>query len=693
MSPGCLQQLNISKHYSTTRNDLVFEFYAPCILRSVNYDRAVGYFRTSIMLLVARPVARFAQNGGRIRLVCSPDLTEEEIRAFRSGYEWRSTVDKAILRIVENALEDVYARPAWQFIATLVARNNLDIRIALKPGEHGIFHDKLGLFYDGDDHVVSFVGSCNETASAWDPFGNHESFEAFCSWTVDSDRVSEHHAYFERLWSNREVGIETIPFPEVARERLRTASHPKGPEVAYELVAQPSGLEQSRIPQAHQIRAISSWKNNDFKGMIAHATGSGKTFTALLAVRYWLQERGPVLILVPSELLISQWFKEIQEVFQGEMPSVMRVGGGFNSWKKAYVVEGFTQPAGRSRITLATIQTAFEQPFLNRVIPGDHLLVIWDEVHWAGAPKYSTTLSLPAGGKLGLSATPKRYGDPAGTQRLIECFGKVVDVMTLADAIEAGRLCRYNYYVHTAELSDEERIQWQQISLEISRAFARAHLKSGELAEFPEYLKNLLIRRSRIPKKAKAKIQLAVDVIESQFAEGSRWLVYCEDQEQMSEVAESIRHKGFNCSEYHSAMEADRDSTLARFERLGGILVAIRCLDEGVDIPSATHSLILASSKNPRQFIQRRGRVLRQSAGKYFAEIHDALIIPPQQDNLEEPPEVDILKTEMARALRFAQSAANYSSVFSLYEIADRAGIKNIEQLADSGTEEDIDVE
>lgn len=689
----CLKELNIAKHYATNRNNLVSEFYSPCILRSTRYDRAVGYFRNSVMLLVGRSIASFAQNGGTIRLVCSPDLTEDEVRAFQSGYEWRGAVDKAILRIVESALANAYERPAWQFVATLVARENLDIRIAFKPGHWGIFHDKLGLFYDDDGHVVSFIGSCNETASAWDPFGNHESFEVFSSWTADSARVNEHRSYFDRLWQNHEPGIETIPFPEVARDRLRIASNPAGPEAALENVMLPDVAKSIKAPQAYQTRAMNAWKNNGCRGIIAHATGSGKTFTALLTIQQWLQERGPVLVLLPSELLVDQWYSEIQDVLRSENPTVMRVGGGFSSWKRPYVVEGFTQRAGNPRIILATIQTASEELFLNRVTQGDHLLAIWDEVHWAGAPKYSSTLTISTGGRMGLSATPKRYGDPVGTQKLLEYFGGVVDVVTLADAIEAGRLCHYNYYVHPTELFEDEREEWQKLSFEIRRAFARSNLEDGGLSQLPEYIKHLLIKRSRIPKKARSKIELAANIIEKLFVEGSRWLVYCEDKEQMSSVAESIRRKGISCSEFHSEMAADRSSTLTRFDELGGILVAIKCLDEGVDIPSASHSLILASSRNPREFIQRRGRILRKSPGKHFAEIHDALIIPPQEEDSAEPPEANILKTELARALRFAQSAANYSSIYSLYEIADKAAIKNVEQLADSGFEEDLNGE
>lgn len=685
----CFRHINLKKHYSTNRDNLISEFYNPCISRSTSYDRAVGYFRNSVMVLIRRQIAQFAGNGGKIRLITSPDLTEDEICAFEKGYEWRKIIEDASMRMVEECVEDITDKPNWQFVATLIAQHNLDVKIAFKPGLYGIFHDKIGLFYDHDGDTISFIGSINETASAWDLFGNHESFEVFCSWTVDQTRVHEHQTYFERLWSNHEPGLQTIPFPDIARERLLQIAHPKGVEAAFNLSLNSDQKDQEMYPQDHQLRALSRWKRNGFKGIVAHATGSGKTYTALLAAKKWIQERGPVLIIVPSELLIDQWYEEIQKIFKEEMPSIMKVGGGGNYWKRPNVIEGFTQDITIPRITLATIQTTSQEIFLNRIRDGNHLLVIWDEVHWAGAPTYSSTLNINPGGKLGLSATPKRYGDPDGTNRLIDYFGGIIDTVTLAEAIEAGRLCRYNYYIHQTSLNEEERKQWVKLTREISKGFARQNSKEHNYSKLPQYLKMLIIKRSRIPKKAIAKVDLAANIINNQYIAGSRWLIYCEDKEQMTNVAASIRKMGINCSEYFSSMKSDKESTLGRFSSLGGIIVAIRCLDEGVNIPSVDHALILASSKNPREFIQRRGRILRQVPGKYFAEIHDVIITPPRQEEENEPPEVNILKTELARVKKFAESAANRNTVYEIYRIADQAGIPDIDNLIDFGQEED----
>jgi superfamily II DNA or RNA helicase len=194
-------------------------------------------------------------------------------------------------------------------------------------------------------------------------------------------------------------------------------------------------------------------------------------------------------------------------------------------------------------------------------------------------------------------------------------------------------------------------------------------------------------RKLRCAKKAANKVHLAVDVLAKNYLEGQRWLVYCEDTAQMKEVQRAFRDAGIACTEYHTAMTGDPEETLRWFKVAGGVLVSIKCLDEGVDIPSADHALILSSSQNPRQFIQRRGRVLRKSEGKYLARIHDALVMPVCLD--EEPDQMSLLKSEFLRAVEFARSAMNRTAVADLRSVATRLGI-DPDELINDGYEEDL---
>ena len=199
----------------------------------------------------------------------------------------------------------------------------------------------------------------------------------------------------------------------------------------------------------------------------------------------------------------------------------------------------------------------------------------------------------------------------------------------------------------------------------------------------------LTIQRSRIAKKSKAKLNLVKKVIENSYEKGQKWLVYCEDIEQLNEVKEIITNLNHEVFEYHSKMIGDNDQTLALSEHRGGILVSIKCLDEGVDIPSISHALIIASSQNPRQFIQRRGRVLRVHGDqKKYAVIHDSLIVPIDLE--KEPEQLSLLKSEMIRAFEFANNALNPSAKNELRIKAADLGF-DLSDIIEDGVEEDLE--
>lgn len=685
MGKYCFRELKLQERYSTNRNDLVTDFYNPCLERAFSYDRAAGYFHSSVFLLTARSIADFAIRKGKIRLICSPELTSSDIEAFTSGYKWKEVLDKVLLRAIDQLLEDADRKPMCEFIATLIAVGCLDIRIAFRPGNNGIFHDKIGIFHDEDGHEVSFTGSSNETFRAWNIYGNHESFDVFCSWTTDAHRVRQHVEYFENLWSGIEPGVETIHFPKVAYDRLITIAHPEGIEAAFTRVKQ---FKQKirKVPQIHQTLAIEAWKHQGCRGILQHATGSGKTFTALTAIRDWLTANQPVLILVPSELLLAYWYEEIQSELEDLEPKILLAGGGYTEWRRKGVIEGFTMPEGGPRILLSTLQTASAPYFLRRVQDSDKLMLVVDEVHRAGSIAASKIFSIQTGARLGLSATPYRYGDPEGTRRILQYFEGVIDPpFTLADAIAAKRLCQYTYHIHIIELNTDEMREWRKLTQIIKKKYGILQAKKDDIMSLTENIKKLLFRRADILKNAEAKVPLAIDILKSNYKVGQRWLIYCDDKIQLQNIVTALKEAGMPCDEYHSSMLGSRNSTLDHFLVKGGIIVAIKCLDEGIDIPTTDHALILASSRNPREFIQRRGRVLRVAEGKFLAHIHDVLVQPPLDGY--EADGITILRNELYRAVQFAEDACNESVMFQLRQIARKAGIDLEEQITMEGLE------
>lgn len=692
ISARSLADLSLNVEYRTGYSEPVTEFYAPCLAASVKYKRAVGYFRSSIYLMVGPALLNFARRGGLTLLICSPELTQEDQDAILAGYAAQSEL--AASRMLAE-IDALLSRPEMAsqvaILATLVAVGRLEIKLAIRPKSHGLYHEKIGIFVDADANLVSFIGSANESWSGWHERGNFESVEVFCSWkgASESERAGRHEANFDALWAGRTPNVDTMDFPEAARLKLctRASSSLEDPQLSAlpgRAPASDGPVKRALLP--HQSAAIDAWIAQGCRGVFEHATGSGKTFTALEAARAHIDGGMLAVFLLPSELLLKQWASEVKIEFPDA--AVMLAGGGNDRWKEPGRLRRFSSPAPSlvGRIILATMQTAATAPFRQALWQGVHLMIVADEVHQIGSAFNSQSLSIASGPRLGLSATPQRYGDDQGTAKIFEYFGPVVPPpITLLDAVAAGRLVEYIYHPHPVRLNAEEADAWKAITK--SLRFELGSDRDGGMAPMSERAKMLLIKRSRIAKKAAAKSPLAAAILEQHYEEGQSWLIYCEDSDHLALTMEAIRNVGMTSIEYHSNMQGDRAATLDWFRRFGGILVSIKCLDEGVDIPTVSHAIILASSQNPRQFIQRRGRVLRKAgADKLFATIHDAIVVPIGLD--EEPEQGSLLKSEFLRAIEFADSATNLSAAAELREIAREVGFDPDENSA-NGIEED----
>ncbi len=667
-----LSTLPLDSHYRTGERDPVTGFYKPCLDASVTYDRAVGYFRSSIFAVIGQPFLDFARRGGKARFICSPSITEEDAKAIESGYLHRQeAIERAITRDVDELLSDPASDHRAKLLATFIKFGTLDIKVAIRSGGNGIYHEKIGIFSDGNSHHVSFLGSANETWSAWHAEGNHESIEVFRSWlSTDEIRVQSHRKIFDLLWKGETLGVDTIEFPEALRRKILSVAAPGLDDPTVDSPRPKSSGRRRLMP--HQANAIELWEKAGRRGVFEHATGSGKTFTAIEAIKKHLTTGEPALVLVPSQLLHEQWKQEILE----EIPdaSVLMAGSGHIKWKDRGRLRSQTSPGlGMNRVVVATMQTASTDTFINGLYQGDHLLIVADEIHQIGSPKNSIALTIQSGASLGLSATPIRYGDPEGTQRIFTRFGSVIPpAITLQDAIAAGRLVNYEYFPHAVHLCDEESELWKKLTKQISFELAKSKKKENSTG-LSDKAKMLLIQRSRIAKKARVKTGLATNVIKKEFTEGQSWLVYCEDSDQLNEMLLKLRAEGLRPLEYHSNMSGEKADALNWFKKFGGVLVSIKCLDEGVDIPAVSHAFILASSQNPRQFIQRRGRVLRKSAEKNLAVIHDAIVVPIDPESESE--QISLLKAELIRALEFANSALNKGAGADLRRIALEMGI------------------
>lgn len=697
--------LNTSYHKGVC--DIASEFYMPCMDRAIRYDRAVGFFNSTIYALAWSSLKGFVERGGKMRIICSPILSHDDAKALADGYSAKAEAIVADrLRVeAEHLLANPSLKDPARVLATLVAVGVIDFKIAFvgkddSESRRRLFHDKVGIFSDGHDNAVVFKGSMNETWSGLANDGNLESVDVFLSWEGrrEKQRVDDEIRYFRQLWENNYPTVVVKPFPQAAQEVLLKAATPDNwKRLVDEITQQIEAGGQAdaaqtvaigRTPRPHQKKALDSWKECGRRGIFEHATGSGKTFTALCAIREALQQGEVPLILVPSELLLIQWLKEIRETLADIEPQLLVCGGGHSQWRSEDLLAPWTRakPSAKPRLILSTMQTASTNEFRAKLRQGDHLFLIADEVHRMGSTENRKLFSLATGPRLGLSATPRRAGDPEGTQAILEYFqGIVPPPFTLKDAIPSA-LTPYFYYVHTIRLTPDEQSKWEEISKRLSRFVAQASKPGSPDANLSTRIQQLLIERARIVKAAANKTKVATDILAGHYESGQRWIVYCDSQTQMAGLHQEMLQRGLPSSQYHSAMSADKEQTLAIFESNGGILVSIRCLDEGVDIPSVSHALILASSRNPREFIQRRGRVLRKSPGKYIAYIHDVLVLPSHA--ADDGAGNSIIEAELARAIEFGQWAENPASITDLQRLALEFSL-DVEKLSEGGIEDD----
>lgn len=676
---------------------------------SIYYDRVSGYFGSTIYIIAWTALKQFVSNGGKMRIICSPFIVEEDQSALSEGYYARSSVQIAenLKAEINRMFEDDYLSKPARALACLVAMGVLDIKIAIikreaAPEVKRLFHDKVGVFKDSAGNCVGFRGSMNETFKGLASDGNIESIDVFPNWLDERDRKRVENAiqYFNDLWKDGIKNIEVYEFPTVAKELFtKYAAKDNWKELIEEVKEQQDlGKRWSaekkkggRNPLPHQVKALEAWENSGRRGIFEHATGSGKTYTAMCAIRDAFNKGEVPLVLVPSKELLSQWYKELKEAFNDMEITFLLCGDGHNFWKKRGYLAAWTKGnSQKKKLILAMMDTAASDQFIQGVEQGQHLFIVADEVHRLGSPYRRKVFQLNTGARLGLSATPKRFGDEDGTNAIFSYFGKVIPPpFTLKDAITSGVLTKYFYYPHEIKLNQDEQERWDEITGKLSKIIASRmspHTKISDVLSDVQ-IKNLLIQRARIIKNAEAKIKLTLEVLNEHFQKGQRWIVYCDNQMQLHTVLDLIKNNGFDAYDYHSAMEGDREATLQYFHVNGGILVSIKCLDEGVDIPAATHALILASSKNPREFIQRRGRILRKADNKHFAFLHDAIVTPNKAEE-ENTKQTSIIEAELVRAVQFGEWAENPACITKLKNMAIDFNIDLIEAF-NGGYEED----
>jgi len=676
------------RSYSTSKDDLLNDFYVPALGHSVLYDRSAGFFSSGLVALAPLAFSHFIEGGGKIRLICSPNFTATDIAAIRSESEISSISREQVLKDLESLVEGKdESRILATLLSSLISANILDLRIAIPNSSRGLFHDKVGIFTDLNRHV-SFVGSANETMAAWSGFDNHEQIEVFTSWHNEDTlaRTREHQKLFDELWAGVRRGWKIMD-PRDGKDLLNRMVKPVDVDVALDQVREhiprtksSQGKSQSRSLMPHQIEVMEDWERHNRRGVIAFATGGGKTLAGIEGVRRWTSEGKPALVLVPSLILHKQWIKELEMELPDRQIILLGAGNSLRGRESIFRTALSKQSEGLGKIVLSTYSMACKDALLDLISVEEQTLICADEVHNIGANETQNIMRrIQFGGRIGLSATPARKGSADETSLIQEYFGTTLQpLFTIRDAIAAKRLVPYNYFFRTVTLLPDEEEDYMALTIKIKKTVAMNKGKFPTDKKEAAFFQNLLIKRAAIIKGASLKSDLARDVLQEKFVEGDRWLVYCQDQFQMGRVKDELTGAKYPILDYHQAMEGDASRTLEYFTREGGVMLAIKCLDEGVDIPEINRALILASSTNPREYIQRRGRVLRARDDKYSADIYDVLVLDANGMLLS--------SGEAERAMEFAEEAQNSATRIELRMLLDKTN--EVDYVLDNASNE-----
>ena len=636
-------------------------FFRCAIGQSLFYRRSAGFFSTGIFSLFNIEILDFVLRGGRIELICSNQLAREDLNQLQESQLELSPEENISQQISCLDKEEITSN-ALAFFGTLIKNRVLNLKIA-QYSTGGLFHDKTGCFEDNLGNAVTFRGSSNETYMGWSKYGNFETLETFCSWDDrDAERVINHQNYLEKIWENRHPGLKVLKLSELTEKQIIGRSRQEIDDFRSVILMYGREAEKSektgskkRNLMPFQAETLNNWKRENSRGIIKHATGSGKTVTAIHAIEEHIKTGSPAIVAVPSVLLLKQWHQEI--LIDIPDATIQLCGAGNSSWKKSSRLSNLLRQSANKKgaIILVVLDTMTSPEFMRKLTNLANVLLVSDEVHSLGSTKASSVLRLKFGKRLGLSATPERYRDPEGTKLILDFFSQILNpIISIEDAIANGRLVNYLYNPYPVHLDEMEMDNWRKLTKQIIQVGSTKGEKMS--ASLKERRRMLLIRRSRIAKKAASKIQVACSIISKYYKGGEYWLVYCEDTDQLNSINYSLSQNGIQSHIYTSGMEGSKEAELADYIKRGGVMLSIRCLDEGVDIPKISHAVIVASSQNPRQFIQRRGRVLRKDGVKEKAVIYDLFCIPNLVGN--QVPDA-LIKGELKRAIEFSESALN----------------------------------
>ncbi len=673
--------------YDTSEHSIVTDLFLPLLKESVLYQRGVGFFTSGWLQMNLQGIKKLIERKGKAQIITSPHLSEADLAAIRRGELAKEDqlLYETLLQEVD-VMEEGGARETLTLLSWLIADGLLEMKFAIPKNNIGDFHDKFAVFTDEAGDHVAIHGSYNDSIHA---NYNGESFSVYCSWVEgQAPYVEKHKERFAKLFHEQNEFFRIYKLPELIRDKLvRITQYTERPYDIAKTAAVPLAEEplKIRLPSdkslyVYQKHAIEEWKRNGHQGLFCMATGTGKTITSLAASADVYRDRRKLglIVSVPFKHLVEQWKEEVQTFGYDPILSTDR------NWllQVNSIIDDYNIGLEDVFCFIVTHQSnADETKFLrlvSKIRDKESILFIGDEAHYLGAGYLRNSLHPGIQMRIGLSATPERWRDPAGTRVVTEYFSKEVISFGLERAIEEKFLTPYDFTPHYVEMTEQEYAEYKKLSIKISQLLQAAKKDPVKRDAANVYA----AQRANIINKSENKVNTFLALLRQHIREVghehfSHTIVYSPEGKH-KEILRQVADTGLRVQEIVAGTSnSDRRKILQAFER-GDIqvIVAMKCLDEGVNVPATKRAYFLASTSNPRQFIQRRGRILRKTFGKTKAHIHDFVMIPPRVLYEEGRTHEQVIKREFARFVEFYICASNRVAIHDeAYDILERYGL------------------
>ncbi len=619
------KDLEIDNSYiSKGEHNISASFLNPVLRWTKEYKRSVGFFSSTVLETLLDGVMGLVGNYGHIQLIASPELSDEDVYVIEQAYNDKAEILANIVSEKFTQQIELLSETRLKLLYELVFKGFLDIKIAITD-DIGIYHDKLGILKDEAGNVIAFYGSSNETYSGYR--NNYEKIRIAKSWESGFKQiVMEEEAEFDALWNGLNEFVNVFEFNDIAIKSITKVAERR------QMIAKEG--KKKVVLRDYQEKAIEAWVENNYKGFYVMATGTGKTWTAIYsAVELIKKHPCMVVICAPYKHLVKQWAEDLEKVFTTS--KIIMVSSENPGWSKQISDEIISKKYNKDKqiVIISTIASFRMQRFFDVISKSDEdKLLIVDEAHrFTDRPE---ELHDMFSYMLGLSATPFSGKTAVKGVELMNFFGGQVFNLPIEEALDRKFLVPYNYYPIYVSATEDEENRFGYYTRQILSCF-----KNGVCVN-PDLLVKTLRNRLRVISMAEEKTTKIDDIL-NHIKEKDHFVVYCGDGRLFdSSTGEELRHiqsikRKLSEHEYKSSQFTAQENMNDRMDLVDAFnkgeisaLAAIRCLDEGINIPSIKSALILSSNDDYREFVQRRGRILRQYKGKESANIYDVIVLP-----------------------------------------------------------------